>query len=112
MVLHRGLGQREDAADRLVALPLRHQREHFDLPLGQPTIRGRHSQPVDGNFFLRRVRQRQRAAHQDFGWNVDAAGEHQFQCADHDGALRGFRNKSNRTNVECSYDIVAVTAGR
>src|SRR5690242_18190819 len=39
VILHCGLRQVEDAADRLVALALHHEREHVDLTLGQAEVR-------------------------------------------------------------------------
>ena len=110
MSLHRRLGHPERATDHLVALPLHHVGEHFQLTLGQAEIRGRDLRPTPTDCFG--TRRRQLLAHEDVGWDIDSAGEHQLQSAQHDGTPRGFRNEAERAEVECPPHAVVVIARR
>jgi len=101
VTLHGRLGQIEDAADRLIAFALHHQRQDFALPLGKAEIGRR----------FRRAR-RQFGADEDLRRDIDAAGEDQPQRVDHDFARCGFGDEAERAEIERLHHILAVMEGR
>src|SRR5215211_8381280 len=110
VVFYRRFGHVEHATDRLVALPLHHESENIGLTLCQTRISRRDARLVGRELLW--CGRRQFLMHKNFGWNIDPAGEHQLQAAQHNTTLSGLWNEADRAEIECPHDIVAIVGGR
>src|SRR6266436_10264116 len=82
MVLHCCLGQIENAANRLVAFSLHHERKHVELSLRQPEIRRSNPRPTVGKPLFVGLPSRWLVASKGLRGGTFAVGEDELQDVD------------------------------
>ena len=112
VIFHGRLRQTEHAGDCLVAFALHEDGQHFDLARRQSMIGRRYARWIAGRLPRSGMLRRRPAVREEFGWNIDAAGKHQLQGAEHDLARGCFRNIAERADIERLGHVTAVIRGR